>query len=130
MVYYEFVENNVSRVTRSGAVIVVRDRIVKDDETNPEITTMLQNLVTQGVCKAVDEQQAMSVQASYALNDPHHALREQLRQQILAEIGTVGMGTSANVNNPNAGVTNDVAAPTAEATAAAAKLATLAKASS
>lgn len=130
MVYYEFHENNVSRVTRSGSVFTVKDRIVKDDGADSEITTMLKNLTKQGVCKVVDEAQALSVQASFALNDPHHALREQMRQQILAEIGTVGMGTSANVNNPNAGVTNEVAPATKEATAAAAKLATLAKGNS
>lgn len=130
MIYYEFHENNVSRVTRSGSVFTVKDRIVKDDGADSEITTMLKNLTKQGVCKVVDEAQALSVQASFALNDPHHALREQMRQQILAEIGTVGMGTSANVNNPNAGVTNEVAPATKEATAAAAKLATLAKGNS
>lgn len=130
MIYYEFHENNVSRVTRSSSVFTVKDRIVKDDGADSEITTMLKNLAKQGVCKVVDEDQALSVQASFALNDPHHALREQMRQQILAEIGTVGMGTSANVNNPNAGVTNEVAPATKDATAAAAKLATLAKGNS
>lgn len=126
MEYFEFSENNVSMVTRSGSVFVVRDRIVVDDGEDSEKSAMLANFARQGRCKVVTEEQALSVQASFALNDPHHALREQLRQQLLAEFGTNGISTSANVNNPNAGVTNDQAAPTEAATSAAARLAAVA----
>lgn len=120
--YYEFYENNFQGVASDGTPVVVKDRIVKDDGTNPVVSAMLQNFVRQRRCVEVDVAQAESVQATFALGDASHQLREQIRQEerakLLAEMGNSGMGTSANVNLPNAGQSNAITSEEENAKAA------------
>ena len=119
--YFEFNENMTSYIAADGSKIVVRDRIAVDDGNNPAITSCLKNLEKQGRCVEVEQTQAESVQATFALGDPMHRLREQVRQEerakLMAELGNNGIATSANVNLPHAGVSNGIETPETQAEA-------------
>lgn len=135
--YYEFQDNNQTLVAPNGAVVVIRDRIVVDDGSDPVVSAMLQNYSVSrhrqpARCTKVEQAQAESVQASFALGDATHQLRARIREEerakLLAEMGNKDMGTSANVNLPHAGQSNELEAPevVAEATEAQSALAKLA----
>lgn len=105
--FYEFGDNNITFIARDGSPIVVKDRTFADDGSNSAVTEFLANLLARNKVVEVAEAQYNSVRASFALNDPHHALREQMRQELLAEMSTKGIAVSSVVNNPSAGVSNE-----------------------
>ena len=139
VLYYEFYENNQTLVASNGSTVVIRDRIAVDDGSDPVISAMLKNYATprngQPVrCVKVEQAQAESVQASFALGDATHQLRARIREEerakLMAQLGNNGIATSANVNLPHAGQTNALPEPEvvaeAEATEAQSALAKLA----
>lgn len=99
--------------------------IEADDELmEPEDARFLKNLTLPragSILQECTEDEYMNRRATYALNNPHSALiaqiREQLRQEDQARTDQKGVSTSAQVNNPNAGVVVGQAGTNAEVSA-------------